>query len=370
MKDILSKTIGNLGFLGLLSKDKSVLGIDVGTSSLKIIQIKKERERAVLETYGELSTGAYSGQEAGKALLLTDEKISQMIIDLRKEAGATATRGVISIPLRYSFITVVDMPDLPEQELGEAVKYEARKYIPIPLNDVVLDWWRLPQSSNIPVSQGPKKTISILLVAVQKEIAEKYNRILTQAQIEPMGFEIEVFSPLRTFGSKIKGAFMVFDLGALSTKISIVENGIVRSVHHIDRASQAFTLAIAQSLGVDFRRAEQMKHDVGITQRPEAAGIRHTITPLLDSIFDEADRLRASYRRRFGGTVDRAVFIGGGSLMPGVVEYGIEKLGIEVIVGNPFTYLEYPPFLQPVLKNIAPSFSVSAGLALNALQGD
>ena len=352
--------------IGMFSKDRSVIGIDVGASTLKLIQIRKQSERAVLETYGELSTAGYSGGEQGRAQLLMDEKVSAMIIDLKQEAGATSTKGIISIPLRYSFITVIEMPDMSDQELAESISFEARRYIPISLADVALDWWRIPEPD--PEAAAKKKTASVLLAAIQKDVIEKYKRILTDSKIEPVGFEIEVFSAIRAIGSRIRTAYMIFDIGALSTKIAVVDHGIIRQVHHVDRASQAFSLAISQSLGIDFKRAEQMKKDVGITGRPEAAGVRHTITPLLDSIFDEADRLRSNYRRKSGVTVDRAILIGGGSLMPGLVDYAIEKLGIEVLLANPFNQVEYPAFLQPTLKTIAPSFCVSTGLALRALQ--
>ena len=303
----------------------------------------------MLETYGELSAAAYSGGEPGRAVLLADEKVSEMIVDLKKEAGATAKRAVIGIPVRYSFITVVEMPELTDEQLKEAVQFEARRYIPIPLQDVVLDWWPIPKKND-------KRGATVLLAAVQRDIVEKYKRIVTVA-----------FPPTRLLGSRGRGAVMTIDIGALSTKISIVVDGIIHAVHHVDRASQAFSLAISQSLGIDFQRAEVMKQSVGISQRPEAAGVRHTITPLIDSLFDEADRLRTSFRRRFDTPVDKAIVLGGGSLMPGFVDYAVERLGIEVILSNPFQKLSYPAFLQPALKKIAPSFTVATGLALRAL---
>jgi len=360
MKDFLSTSFNPQSLIKLFAKDKSVLGIDVGTSSLKIIQIRREKEQAVLETYGELSAAAYSGGEPGRAVLLADEKVSEMIVDLRREAGATATKGIISIPLRYSFITVIDMPELTDEQIAGAIQFEARRYIPIPLTDVVLDWWKIPQRAG-------KKGVSILLAAVQRDVIEKYRRILQAAQLESAGFEIEVFPPTRLLGSRGRGAMMIIDVGALSTKLSIVEDGITQAVHHVDRASQAFTLAISQSLGIDFQRAEAMKQSVGISQRPEAAGVRHTITPLLDSLFDEAERLRANFRRKTNVSVDKAMVLGGGSLMPGFVDYTVERLGFEVMLSNPFQKLSYPAFLQPALKKIAPSFTVATGLAIRAL---
>ena len=362
MKGISLQSFNPLGLFKSFTKDKSVLGIDVGTASLKIIQVRKDREQAVLETYGELSTSAYTGGEAGRATLLADEKVSEMLVDLQREAGVTATRGIVSIPLRHSFITTIDMPELNDQQLAEAIQFEARRYIPIPLSDVVVDWWRIPA-----VEGENAHTIKILLAAVQKDVVEKYKRILLQAKIESLGFEIEVFSAARILSSRMRGASIIFDIGALSTKIFIVNQGVVQAVHHVDRASQAFSLAISQSLGVDFKRAEQVKRDVGISNRPEAAGVRHTITPLLDSIFDEADRVRTTFRRRTGLPIDHAILVGGGSLMPGLVDYAVEKLGIEVLLSNPFSQLVYPAFLQPTLKSIAPSFSVATGLALRTL---
>ncbi|HEY4477141.1 MAG TPA: type IV pilus assembly protein PilM [Candidatus Paceibacterota bacterium] len=366
MSGIFSQKFGAASFLKFFDKDRSVLGIDIGTSSLKIVQARKESERAVLETYGELSTSAYGNKEMGRASLLVDEKVSEMIADLKKEAGATATRGVVSIPLRYSFITVIEMPELSDKELADAIPYEARRYIPIALSDVLLDWWRIPLGEN--ENEEKKATISILLVAVQREVVEKYRHILENAKIEQAGFEVEVFSAARLTGPRLHQAHLFIDIGALSTKISIAESGIIRAVHHVDRASQQLSLALSQSLGVDFNRAEQMKKELGVIQRPEAAGIRHTIAPLLNSIFDEADRLRVNYRRKSGMTVDKVFLLGGGSLMPGILDYAIEKLGIEVILSNPFNQFEYPIFLQTKLKDIAPVFTTAANLTLRALQ--
>ena len=365
MNDFLSQKFNAARLLKFFEKDKSVLGIDIGTSSLKIVQARREKERAVLETYGELSTAAYGSKESGRAALLMDEKVSEMIIDLKKEAGVTAKRGIVALPLRYSFITVIEMPELSDKELAGAVSYEARRYIPIAVSNVILDWWKIPSDET---SERTKKgTISILLVAVQREIVDKYRRILENAQIESLGFEVEVFSAARLLNARPNQANMFIDIGALSTKIAIAESGVIRSVHHVDRASQQLTLTISQSLGIDFKRAEEMKRAVGIIQRPEAAGVRHTILPLIDSIFDEADRLRSNFRRKTGVAVDKAMVLGGGGLMPGFLDYAIDRLGIEVLLANPFQSFEYPIFLQSRLKEIAPIFGISGSLALRIL---
>ncbi|MBI2052927.1 MAG: type IV pilus assembly protein PilM [Candidatus Ryanbacteria bacterium] len=366
MSDILSQHFSPKSFLKFFEKDRSVLGIDIGTSSLKIVQARKDKERGVLETYGELAVSNYASGDLGRAAILADEKVTEMIRDLAKEAGVNAKRALVSVPLRYSFITTIEMPELADEELQNAVPFESRRYIPIPVSEVLLDWSRIPA---IGEEGGDKKNrASILLIAVQREIIEKYKRIIESAGLEFVGYEIEVFSSARLAGAWMRQANMFIDMGAASTKISIVSGGVVGAVHNVDRGSQQLSMAISQSLGIDFKRAELMKHDLGMIQRPEAAGIRHTIIPLLDFVFDEANRLRSSYRRKSGVTVDKAILLGGGSLMPGFIDYAIEKLGIEVVLINPFGQFQYPVFLQAKLKNIAPIFSVAASLALRMLQ--
>lgn len=367
MKDFSFPKFSAKSFLRLFEKDNSVLGIDIGTSSLKIVQARREHERAVLETYGQLSTAAYGSKESGRAALLMDEKVVEMIGDVSKEAGVTAKKAIVAIPLRYSFVTMIEMPELSDKELIDAIPFEARRYIPVAISDVILDWWRLPTPPDL-IDPNKKGKITVLLVALQREIVEKYKHIVESAGFTSVGFEVEVFSAARLLPATIGETRMFVDFGALATKLSIVEAGIVRAVHHVDRASQQLSLALSQSLGIDFERAEKMKHDLGVVQRPEAAGIRHTITPLLDSIFDEADRLRTNYRRKTGVVVEKVVLLGGGSLMPGFVEYAIEKMGIEALLVNPFNQFEYPVFLQTKLKDIAPTFGVAASVALRLLQ--
>ena len=163
-----------LGFF--LKKEVAVLGIDIGSTSIKMIQLGLQAEKAVLETYGELAIGPATGGKVGQAAHLNDTKASEIVSDIVRETGATAKEAVLSIPLRNSFITLVEMPRLNDKELEEAMQYEARRYIPIPMSEVVVDWWRLPdESGEEPPSAVPRHTTSakILLVAVPKEVVKK-----------------------------------------------------------------------------------------------------------------------------------------------------------------------------------------------------
>lgn len=126
-------------------KGESILGIDMGSSSIKLVQLRKEKERAVLETYGELSVGNYANVDVGRAAILSMDKTSEMLKDLLVESGAKAKSAVVSISLKSSFVTMMTLPKMSDKELAESVPYEARRYIPIPISEVEMDWWVVPQ---------------------------------------------------------------------------------------------------------------------------------------------------------------------------------------------------------------------------------
>ena len=354
-------------------KEASVLGIDLGSSSLKLVQVRKENERAVLETYGELSSGPYGGMEVGKSVKLVGEKVGEMLRDLIKEANVTSRRAVVAIPLRSSFVTVISLPLMSEADLKEAVPFEARRYIPVPPGEVIIDWWVLPQgiSGEREKEEGlakERKFMDVLLVAIHREVVEKYQSIFKEIGIEVASFEIEVFSQVRSALSREVAPLLLVDFGALSTRFTIVDYGIVRMSHGLDRGSQDLTQALSRSLGIDFERAEKLKRDTGLSPRPEHKEIRAVLEPLVDFAFSEGLRVTSEYRRRSEHSLKRIALAGGGANLKGLVDFCINKFGLEAKLVNPFSRVEYPPFLEPALKELGPTFSTALGLALRDLQ--
>lgn len=347
---------------GLLQKgSESAVGIDIGASSLKMVQLRKEKEKAILETYGELSLSQLGGMAHGQAVRLPDEKIIQAILNLAKEAGIKARRANISIPLKYSFLTTISLPKMSPAELEKAIPYEIKRYIPVPVSEVIFDWQILPSFSE---RADLNNKADILLVAIYKDIVEKYQNIAKQAGFDKIGFEIEVFSAMRSMLYKEQKPVLVIDFGALKTKMAIVENGLFKGAYDFEKGSQDLTMSISRSLNVDFARAELMKKDIGLSERPEHKDIFTLFDPVLSFIFFEANRLITEYRRKEGVSINKAYLIGGGALLKGLDDYAINKLGIEVTNGNSFMKVEYPAFLESVLKEIGPIFANSAGLAL------
>ncbi len=380
--------------LNLFKKDEpSVIGIDIGSSAIKVVQIKKKNGQAVLETYGELSLGPYGGAVIGQAVSLPTDKLAQALSDLmkEKEVNVTTRKAGLSIPFSSSLMAVMEMPKVPSKQLATMIPIEARKYIPVPISEVMLDWSLIPkdevkpedrnisgdkwgQDKIVPASgQGPAAkpaapnipNIDVLVVAIHRDTITKYQEIVTKSGIEAGFFEIEIFSTMRSVLDQSLSPVMIMDMGAASTKIYIVERGVIKSSHTITRGSQDITLNISKSLGISHERAEVMKREVGAAG--EDKGLRDVVTLTLDYIFAEANRTLLSFEKRYNKAVSKVLLVGGGADLKGLIELAKNNFKTDVELGNPFSKLATPAFLEKVLKETGPEFAVAIGLALRKL---
>ena len=371
MASLLGKIFGGL------KSSKSVLGIDISSSSIKVVQIKKEKGAAVLETYGELALGPYSGQNSGQATSLSSEKMIGALKDLLKEANVTTKNCGVAIPMSSSLINVIEMPALSHKKLEVMVPIEMRKYIPVPISEVLIDWRPVPKENQLssPSSEvstedkGGKKNLGkteIFVVAIHKETIENYTKIIRDAGLEPSFFEIEVFSTIRTTSSKPGESIMIIDFGAGTTKVYIVESGIVRDSHVISRGSQNITVSLSKALGIDMAQAEKIKREHGLLKENDNS--QQVSSLVVGGIFDEANRVLLNYQKKHNKNVSKIILTGGGSMLKGILDLAKESLVSETTISDPFSNLQYPAFLEKILKLAGPEFAVSIGVALRKLE--
>lgn len=345
-----------------------IVGIDVGISSVKVVQLKKESEHAVLETYGELKTGPYlkeaDGAAGGGFLRFQDSDVAAMLKDVMKESNVTTDRAVIAVPAVSSFVTMVELPSSDPGEIKQAVPFEARKYIPIPISEVLLDWQIIDEGDQ---PTGDASKTKVLLVAVPKEVINKFNRVAELAGIHISGLEVETFSLVRSLVGHDKSVTAIVNIGSESTTIAVVDRGVMRLSHNIDRGSDDVSNALARGLGVGQERAVQAKHEIGLSDRPEDRESASVIIPIIELLLAEIERVISAYNRTTERKIERITMSGGGSKLKGLVDYTAKRFGVETIEGNPFRRITYPAFMQPILKDIAPSFGVAVGLALREI---
>ena len=377
---------------GLLSffskKDQSVLGIDIGSSAIKIVQIKKKRGKVVLETYGELALGPYAGIEVGRATNLTPEKSAEALKDILREAKTTTISAGVALPLSSSLISFVTLPLVQEKVLADMIAIEARKYIPVPMNEVMLDWSLIPREDSFlsddegsqdsqqnsqqnkdgqGKSTAHQQTQDVLIVAIHNEYINNFQTITNASGIKPSFYEIELFSSIRSVIDQGIQAVMIIDMGARSTKLYIVERGILRSSHIINKGAQDITLALSQALSISINEAENMKRVYGLKGGPEYKEVTEIITVNLDYVFYEANATLLNYQKKYSKNISKVVLTGGGVLLKGFIDLAKISFQTEVIYANPFGKLETPAFLSEQFLLAGPEFAVAIGTALRRL---
>ena len=363
------------------NKEGSILGIDIGASSAKIVQLRASRGTAVLETYGEIAFGPYGGQAIGKAVKLTPEKIAEALGDLMREANVTARAGGLSIPFSASLVSVLEMPRVDKDSLKRMVPIEARKYIPLPVSEVTLDWFVIPHEeegeSAFDQVEAPKpvhaRMQEILLVAIHNDILSDYQKIAETTGLSVNFYEIEIFSATRSSMGHGAAPVLVVDLGAATTKMYIVERGVVRLTHLLTTGGQNMTDVLARSLSWEFEKAERVKREIGLIastaySTDENDKIKTSLLSTLTRVFSEIDRVLLSYGQRYNKNVAHVLLSGGGASLPGLAEHAKQSLHAEVEIADPFSHAEAPAFLRDVLHQIGPGFAVAVGLALRNLK--
>lgn len=363
-------------------KEQSVLGIDIGSSAIKVVQIKRKHGKAVLETYGELALGPYAGIEVGRATNLPTDKLVEALKDILREAKTTTTACGVALPYFSSLISFISVPNVPEKQMAEVVSIEARKYIPVPMTEVLLDWSVIPkedalapgddESENAAGSSGATKTPErqtqdVLVVAIHNEYINTYQSLMTGAALTPSFYEIELFSSVRAVIDQGVQPVMIIDMGARATKLYIVERGLLRSSHIINKGGQDITLAISQSLSVPVADAENLKRAHGLNGGPEFKELTEIVTVNLDYIFYEANATILAYQRKYNKNISKIIVTGGGVLLKGISELAKVSFQTPVFYADPFSKLETPAFLADQFASAGPEFAVAIGVALRRL---
>ncbi|OIP65284.1 hypothetical protein AUK15_02095 [Candidatus Nomurabacteria bacterium CG2_30_43_9] len=357
----------------------AVLGIDIGSSSIKVVMLEKVEEKIVLKNYGEIALGPMAGAGVGQATNLPTEKVAEALRDLLKESGIIARHTLIAIPFSASFLTVVELPDVVKKDLDSMIPLEARRHIPVPITEVSLDWWVLPKrkSEIEPIANASPDTakivgnIEVIIAAIHNEVIKKYELVKRSAQI-PGGtshFEIEIFSTLRSVVGSDMSPILVVDIGAGSTKLAIINEGVVRGSHVIAVGGQDITLGLSRAQAITFDKAEEIKCRVGMIGDAEGRDVSAVSELLLVNIMNEAARFAENYEHKHNTKLEKIILVGGGARLKGIEKIVAQNFkNVPVSVGDPLSRVDSPAFLATTIKEISPNFAVAVGIALKGLE--
>ncbi len=349
------------------------LGIDIGTSAIKIVELIREGGRFKLLNYGifQLENQEEAIQTNQKITKLPDQAIIWGIKEVIKQAQLKSTDVIASIPSFSTFSTVISLPYLSEKDLARTIPFEAKKYIPLPLSDVIIDWSIInlaplnPPASSGAAGPSPKSvpTVEIFLAAVPRHEAERYKKIANGAGLNLKALELENIGLIRSLVGNDQSPLAVVNIGGRSTSILVIDKGYERVSHTYELGGFEITKSIAKAMGVGLSRAEELKKTVGL----ESDGVKvvsEAMLALIDMMVFETKKTISSYETAKNLKVQKVILVGGLANMPQFLNYFKNKLGMDVSLGNPFARLIYPKEISALTAELGPVFSIAIGLAM------
>lgn len=357
-------------------KPKSKLGVDIGTASIKIVELSKEAGRFKLENYGlfelesiEEAVNVSDQAAKGRIVHLSDQDLAWGIKEVLKRTKIKARDTVASIPSFSTFSTIITMPYLSEKDIAKTIPFEARKYIPIPLNEVVLDWSIINVSAPNELSNGQggkPPTVEVFIVAVPIDETERYKRIMTLAGLNLRALELENSALVRGLLGNDLSPVAIVNIGGRSTSILIVDNGFERISHNYEVGGFEITRSISRSLSIALKRAEELKKSFGMKDVDNNV-ILQAMSSLIDMMALETRKTIKNYEDVKHTKITKIALVGGLVNMPNFSDYFAAKLETPVALGNPLARVILPQGIEKLKNELNSTFSISIGLAMREI---
>lgn len=347
--------------------NKSYLGVDIGTTSVKVVELTQHNSRPALTTYGLLESYGHlerlnnAIQTSGFQMI--EQETANLLKMAVKHANVSTKLAIASLPSFSAFTSLLEMPMMSGEDTTQAMTFQVKQYVPLPITQVTIDWLKVGERQD---EQGNKKQ-QVLLISVPNDIIKKYQSIFKMAGLELAALEVEGLSSARSLTASVNELSLIIDIGSRSTAIAIAQNGLLKFIGQTDFAGGSLTQTIASGLNIRVRRAEDLKKLRGLIGTGGEYELSTLMLPILDVIINEAKRVKDNFERSYGDTVKRVILSGGGANLAGIEKYVSGEMGLPTTKANPFSLVTYPQEIESLVKDLGPEFSVAIGLAIRNL---
>lgn len=349
--------------MSLLSSSGGYLGVDIGKSSIKVVELKKEGGRAKLLTYG----FSENKEDIDNDWENNIDYAAEVINEICDKAGVANKNAISALPTFSVFSSILNLSNITKKDIPSAVHWEAKKVIPLPLDEMILDWKRVEEYDDSNDKSG-KNNIKVLLTGAPRSLVKKYIEIFKKAQINLLSLETETFSLVRALIGNDKSTIMLAEIGASTTDVSIVDRGIPMLSRSIDFGGNHISGAISKYLNIEQKKAEQLKYDLGVCAiDSKNKEILKVVEEAVDPVVNEIKYAINLYQSKNNRSTEKIILSGGSALLPNLVNYLSNVLNTKVIIGDPWARVSYPVDLKPLLHEIGPQMSVAIGLAMREL---
>lgn len=340
----------------LFSSVGEFFALDIGTTAVRVVELRKSGDAWSLVKYGSAPVDI---KVAASDAMDDQRRLGEVITNLVTQTGITTHNVVVGMPSNKTFATVVDLPDLPPQELASTIKYQAEQFIPMAIEDVKLDWAILGKSL-----RDPSK-IEVLLASVSNKFSESRLDLVESLGLNVVALEPDSLALVRSLvpvGSR--DAHMIIDFGDFATDIVLVLAGAPRLIRSIPVGMQTLVKIAQQNLTIDANQAMQFILKFGLYPDRLEGQILKSLDATLEQFVAEITKSAKFFQSRYPNVPISSVVLSGYTLsIPAFGEYIATKAGLPTTAGNAWGNVRFSPDLRDKLMQIAPQFAVAVGLA-------
>jgi len=345
----------------LFGSSKAIVGLDIGTSSVKAVAIEKSSDGAKIVGYGIVPVPEgiiVDGNIADSTAMI------EIVKELNNSIGVKASNYNIGISLQNVIVRFITVPQMKDEELEEAIKFEAEQYVPYALEDVSIGYSKLKE-----IEEEGIINFYILLVCSQKEIVQNYIRTMKGAGITANVLDVNSLAVLNSINTQISDdeVIAIVDIGGGSTNISICTKGVLEFHRNISIAGNSITSVIQSVLKLDYDQAENIKKEEGklVIEGEEENEVSEVIKTVVEDLASELRRSFDYYKAQSREKVIHKIFLlGGTAYLQNIDVFLANELGIEVILAEPLEYMEIAVENEEDLREHSLEFSAAIGLAI------
>jgi type IV pilus assembly protein PilM len=352
------------------NKKIKAFGLDISDVSIKVMQLEALRGRFKPVAYADV---ALSDKVINNHMIISEERLADNILRALATAKKISTQYVVcSIPEAKSFVRTLEMPKMPDAELENAIPFELEQDIPIPVDQVYLDWQVIGQIED---------KLKLMITAAPKEYVDALSHSLRLAKLVPVAMELESQATARALvGTEdLARNLLIVDLATRETSFIIIDSGVIQYTSSIPIAGSVFTESIARNLGVPAGVAEDLKRSAGLMTDVREGNIRQAVLPVLDNVVDEIKNVIKFFEEHdpMHKTINEILLCGGSARMSGIVDYisgrindGSGRTAIPVGLGNPWVNVAGHSMTEEAPMSLldALGFTTVVGLALRGVQ--
>jgi type IV pilus assembly protein PilM len=347
----------------LIYNDAPQFGFDIGTHSVKIVQLRRAGGSTVVQGYGE---GYFPRDAVAEGIIADPQQIAKAIAPLLKKltyGRLTSRRVIIGLPATKLFTRTLQLPAMNSADLSQAVHYEVEQYVPVPIADLYVDY------EIINPAHGEGSQMDVVMTAAPRAIVDSYIKLFDVLGLEIGAIEANMTAVVRALlhSGDAGPHSLIMDIGSISSDLTIYDQ-FIPLTGSVPVGGEQYTTALMDKLGIKIDEATEIKAKFGIGPSGMHAKVMEALDPSLQTVVKEAKRVVKFYQNRGKQTqaIDAVVISGGGARMPGIGDYLHTAVGLPLTLANPWNHLtlKHPP---NDYQAVAPTYATAVGLALRGI---